>query len=191
LRTGAAWILAASIAATSAGCVRSEQQPLAPGSRVPEFALVNWDGRRITPETLRGKRVLLAFTYAKCELACPILTSQLDTLDEAIESPPDIVYLHVSVNPSEDTPEEIRRHFRDHGIDPEKDTRWLFARGDERGIRAMLDRFGVRVEKKRVADAELIEHTIQVWVIGRDGRLVAMFDSYLWDDEEMRNALGT
>jgi protein SCO1/2 len=184
-------VIAACVVAALAGCVPADPGGVTTGRILPEFSLVNWDGRRITRETLRDKRTVLAFTYAKCELACPILTSQLTSLDGSIESPPDVVYLHVSVNPADDTSEEIHRHFTAHGIDPEKDTRWLFARGEEADIHRLLERFGVKVEKKRVADTFLIEHTIQVWVVGRDGRLVRMFDSYLWDVDEMKHALGS
>ena len=44
------------------------------------------------------------------------------------------------------------------------------ARGEATDIHRLLERFGVKVEKKMVADTFLIEHTIPVWVVGRDGR---------------------
>jgi protein SCO1/2 len=171
-----------------AGCSRGDRRRVSVGDTVPAFSLVNWDGRRITPESLRGKSTILAFTYAKCELACPLITTQLKVLDETIESPPDVAYLHISVNPVDDTPEEIRRHFGDHGIDPEKDTRWLFARGEEGSIRELLSRFEISVQKKPVGESVLIDHTIKVWVMDPDGRLVASFDDYTWDEKEMIGA---
>jgi protein SCO1/2 len=186
----AGWIVAV-LLASSVGCVRGERSAASVGDVVPSFSLVNWDGRRISPESLRGKRTVIAFTYAKCELACPLITTQLKTLDESIGSPPDVAYLHISVNPAEDTAEEIRRHFADHGIDPEKDTRWLFARGKERDIDDLLSRFEISVQKKPVGESFLIDHTIRVWVMGADGRLVARFDTYVWDEREMTNALGS
>jgi len=188
-RVGRAWLVIAVAGATVLACWRFEPTCVAEGAFLPPFSLVNWDGRPITPETLRGKHAVIAFTYAKCELACPIVTSQLKSLDATLESPPDVVYFHVSVNPTEDTPAEIHRHFTAHGIDPEKDTRWLFARGSVAAIAEMLDHFEIRVEKKSVAGAELIEHTIRVWVVDRAGRLIKQFDSYLWDEEEMKHAL--
>ena len=35
----------------------------------------------------------------------------------------------------------------------------------------------------------MIEHTIRVWVVGPDGRTLAEFDTYFWNDKEMHDAL--
>ena len=37
----------------------------------------------------------------------------------------------------------------------------------------------------------LIEHTIRVLVVGPDGRTIASFDTYNWEQEEMLHALRT
>jgi protein SCO1/2 len=166
-----------------AGCTR----PV--GEAVPNFELTNWDGRKVSNESLKGKRTILTFTYAKCILACPMITFQLKSLDEELASPPDLSYVHVSVNPTEDTPEEILAHFEKHEIDPHKDPRWLFLGGPEERVAAMLDAFDIEVTRKPVDQGVLIEHTNKVMVLNRDGRAVAVFDNYHWDKEEMKIAL--
>ena len=166
-----------------AGCTR----PV--GEAVPSFELTNWDGRKVSNESLKGTRTILTFTYAKCILACPMITFQLKSLDDEIASPPDINYVHVSVNPTEDTPEEILAHFEKHEIDPHKDPRWLFLGGSEQRVEAMLDAFDIEVTRKPVDQGVLIEHTNKVMVLNPDGRAVAVFENYHWDKEEMRIAL--
>jgi len=160
------------------------------GEAIPSFELTNWDGRTVSNESLKGKATILVFTYAKCPLACPLVTFQLKSLDDDIGSPPDLNYVHVSVNPADDTPEEVIKHFEKHEIDAQKDPRWLFLGGSPEHVAATLDAFDVEVTRKRVDEGTLIEHTIKVLVLGRDGRQVATFDNYHWEEKEMRLALG-
>ncbi|MCP3964024.1 MAG: SCO family protein [bacterium] len=165
--------------------------PLAAGSLtpLPPFELDNWDGRRLSDASLEGKTTLVAFTYAKCVYACPMITFLLKDLDGELGSPQDVSYLHVSVNPAADTRREILKHFKKHEIDPRKDPRWLFLNGPEDGIAELLAALEIEVERKRVKGGEIIEHTILVLVLAPDGRTVAGFDTYHWDTEEMADAL--
>jgi len=156
---------------------------------LPHFELQNWDGQLISSDSLRGKRAIVAFTYAKCVIACPMITSQLKLLDDELGQPADLEFVHISVNPSVDSPGEILAHFAKHDIDPRRDRRWLFLRGADDDVAAVLERFGITVKRTQVAEGELIEHTIMVLVVGRDGRVRASFDTYYWDEEDMLDAL--
>lgn len=158
--------------------------------RVPQFSLVNFDGRRVSLDSLGGRTTILAFTYAKCVVACPMITFQLRELDHALGSPPDISYLHISVNPTEDTPDEIADHFARHDIDPELDPRWLFLGGAEEEVASVLDAYGIEVQKTRVEEGTLIEHTIRVLVIDPEGRQAASFDTFNWEEKGMYDAIG-
>jgi protein SCO1/2 len=161
------------------------------GEAAPAFELANWDGRRVSSESLKGNRALLAFTYAKCVRACPMLTYQLRGLDRDLGRPADVRYVHISVNPSEDTPEEIIEHFRKHDIDPRADGRWLFLSGDEGEVADVLEAFDVEVTLTPVEGGNLVEHTIVVFVVNAEGKVVAEFDTYHWDEKEMHGALET
>ncbi len=156
---------------------------------LPPFKLDNWDGRTFSGASLEGKTTLVAFTYAKCVYACPMITFRLKDLDREMGSPQDVSYLHVSVNPAADTRREILKHFKKHEIDPRKDPRWLFLNGPEDRIAELLAELEIEVERKTIKGGELIEHTILVLVLAPDGRTVAGFDTYHWDPEEMDHAL--
>ena len=56
-------------------------------------------------------------------------------------------------------------------------------------VLTLLDELGVAVTRTQKEEGVLIEHTIRVYVIGPDGRLLAEFDTYFWDEKEMRHAL--
>jgi len=162
---------------------------LARADRLPGFAFENWDGRAITNESFEGKTTIVVPTFAKCIFACPMVTFFLTELDQELGAPRDVQYLHISVNPQDDTAEEIRLHFEKHGIDPEADPRWLFANGPGDEIEKFLAETGIDVTRTPVEDGIVTEHTIRVFVVGPDGETVKTFDTYFWDMKEMVHAV--
>ncbi len=160
-----------------------------PAETLPQFELTNWDGRKVSADSLKGKTTILVFTYARCVFACPMVTYQLKELDSEIGSPLDLNFLHISVNPALDTPEEILKHFQKHDIDPGQDRRWLFLTGTEAEVAPVLADFGIQVKRTAVEGGILVEHTVRVLVIDPSGRLLETFNTYLWDERRMRHAL--
>jgi protein SCO1/2 len=159
------------------------------GQDLPRFELDNFDGRPVTNATLLGRTTIVVPTFAKCVFACPMITLLLTELDKELGSLPKMQYLHISVQPEEDSPEEIRMHFAKHDIDAEADPRWLFASGPAGEIERLLVETGVQVTRTAVDGGVLVEHTIRVYVVGPDGGTVRTFDTYFWDAKEMRDAL--
>ncbi len=155
----------------------------------PAFALENYDGRPFSNASFAGKTTIVIPTYAKCIFACPMITFFLTELDRELGSPANIQYAHVSVQPTEDTADEILEHFKDHGIDTEHDSRWLFINGPEEEVLTFLTDTDVHVKRTQVEDGVLIEHTIRLFVVGPHGETLAKFDTYFWDREEMLHAL--
>ncbi len=156
---------------------------------LPRFELTNWDGRMVSADSLKGKTTLLVFTYAKCVFGCPMITYQLKDLDREIGSPANLNFLHISVNPSLDTAEEVLKHFEKHDIDPREDPRWFFLTDAEERTASVLTDFGIEVKRTPLEGGVLVEHTIKVLVIDPEGKPVATFNTYQWDKEEMLHAL--
>ncbi len=178
-----------SLAATIASSPTSVAA-LSVGTDAPAYELTNWDGKRISSDSLEGNRTIVTFTYAKCIRACPMVTYQLHGLDRHLGSPADVRYVHISVNPTEDTPEEILEHFRKHDIDPRTDSRWLFLAGDADEVAAVMKDYGIEVTRTPVEGGYIIEHTVKVFVINPQGKVAADFDTYQWDENRMQHALG-
>ncbi|MCP4202206.1 MAG: SCO family protein [bacterium] len=164
---------------------------LSAAQELPKFQLHNWDGGAVSNDSLEGATTIVAFTYAKCVFACPMITFQLRDLDRKLDSPPGIRYLHISVNPAEDTAEEILLHFGKHKIDPREDQRWMFVNGPPDGLAEMLAELGIEVRRIPVEGGYLIKHTILVLVVGPDGTTLESFETYNWDQEELLSVLHT
>lgn len=156
---------------------------------LPPFALSNWDGRVITPDSLVGRRAIVVFTYAKCVFGCPMITYQLQELDDSLGHPEDLTFLHISVNPDLDTPEELMKHFEKHGIDPKADRRWMFLSGPEEKTPSVLAAYGIAVKRTPFEGDVIVEPTPLVFVVDVKGRISSVFNTYQWDEEEMHHAL--
>ncbi len=156
---------------------------------LPEFALTNWDGRTITPDSLKRKTTLMVFTYAKCVFGCPMITYQLQELDRELGSPENLNFLHISVNPDQDSPEEILLHFAKHDIDPRSDPRWLFLSGPSERMPSVLSDYGITVKRTPLEGEVIVEPTPKVFVISAGGETIKIFDTYQWETEEMLHAI--
>jgi cytochrome oxidase Cu insertion factor (SCO1/SenC/PrrC family) len=143
----------------------------------------------VTLQTLNGTPSVIVFTYAKCLYGCPMVTYYLKDLDKSLGCPDDLRFVHISVNPSDDTAEEVRKHFRKFGIDPVKDPRWLFLAGPSEENASVLKKNGIKIKKTPFAEGYLLEQTIQVLVLNRHGEIIEKFDTYLWESERMIDAL--
>ena len=91
---------------------------LKPGAdeQVPDFALLNQDGKRVHLGQYRGKAVLLTFIYTRCPLAdyCPLMTHNFAQIEKGLAKTPDVYakthLLSISFDPKYDTPEVLRKY---------------------------------------------------------------------------------
>jgi cytochrome oxidase Cu insertion factor (SCO1/SenC/PrrC family) len=74
--------------------------------RAPELALVNQSGQPLTLMALRGKVVLLTFTYSTCAEACPLITAAMVSLQQRLTAAErqQVFFLSVTAHPEVDTP---------------------------------------------------------------------------------------
>jgi len=142
------------------------------GNKTIDFSLVNWDGETVTMDSLRGKVVILAFSYAYCSARCPIITGRLTVFDEIIKKPRDVVYLHVGIDPENDTPENRKKYFSLYGVDPETDKRWLFVSGRRGDLSRVWEFYGIKIERfeeKMLPEGYYFEYTPKIVIIDKQG----------------------
>ena len=87
---------------------------LIPGERIPDFKLVNQDGKTIRLADFAGKALLVTFIYTRCPMPnfCPRLSSQFARIQDELKKHPDEYekthLLTVSFDPKYDTPAVLR-----------------------------------------------------------------------------------
>jgi protein SCO1 len=113
----------------------AQLQPSEQGAPVPDFTLVNQDGKRIRLAQYRGKSVLLTFIYTRCPLPdyCPLMTHNFAEIEKALMMSPELHakthLLSISFDSQYDTPQVLRNYARAFVADqgPQTFEHWEFA----------------------------------------------------------------
>lgn len=98
---------------------------------VPDFSLIERDGRRITLSDLKDKVWIVNFIYTNCPDPCPIQSAQLRKIHEEFRNEKDLRLVSITVDPTRDTPQVLSEYATRFSADPE---RWLFLTGEKETI---------------------------------------------------------
>ncbi len=150
---------------------------------VPEFALVDRDGRGVGLSDLRGKVWVADLIFTRCRTTCPVMTSRMLTLyDDLRKNKLDgVLCVSISVDPEWDTPQRLREYTQSMGIDP---ARWLFLTGGKKEVRALATT-GLRLGMSDPPPGDdQVLHSTRYVLVDRQGRLRGYY-SALTDDEEL------
>lgn len=148
---------------------------------VPDFTLVDQDGRAFHFSSLQGKVVLVTFVYASCPDVCPLLTAKFAGIQRKLESQGlnDYFLLSITTDPEADTPEVLKSYGQRFKADFRS---WAFLTGDKKDLAEVWRSFGVYVKK---GGKGLIGHTGLTSLIDRQG--VRRIDYYgdSWREKEV------
>jgi len=148
--------------------------------KVGAFELVDHHGRPFRSESLRGRPALLFFGYTHCPDACPIMMAKVARVyRKAGPSAHEIPTLFVSVDPR-DTPPHLAKYLAYFGAVPAKGLT-----GSKPQIDAVVKQFGARYEIRDNGSAAgpLVDHTLRLYLLDREGDVVRLFDPQTEPDE--------
>jgi protein SCO1/2 len=102
------------------------------------------DGRqlRFYDDIIRGKVVSINFVYTACIELCPLDTAQLRQVQQILGDRigRDIHMVTISLNPTRDTPEQLRQFMRAYDVGPG----WTFLTGSLQDVQLLQNRLGLR-----------------------------------------------
>jgi cytochrome oxidase Cu insertion factor (SCO1/SenC/PrrC family) len=154
--------------------------------RVPDFSLVNRDGRQVGLSDLEGSPWVAKFIFTRCGISCPRMTAIMVRLGEALPEETRVHRVSVSVDPEHDTPEVLQAYAESFGVE---DDRWLFLTGEREAIYPlMIEGFKLGVDASpppEMASAEepILHSTRLVLVDGR-GEIRGYYDGFHSQDFE-------
>jgi protein SCO1 len=161
-----------------------------PGDAVPDFKMVNQDGRSIHLGGFRGKAVLLTFIYTRCPLPdfCPRVTRNFAVVEKSLKSDPGLFakthLICASFDPAGDTPERLKSYGQTYlrSSDPAVFAHWDFAVASKSDLPPMARYFDVGLTNE--AD-NTITHTLSTTLIGPDGKVVRFYPGNEWTPQDI------
>jgi len=159
------------------------------GDDVPDYALVNQDGKEIRLHNYRGKSLLLTFIYTRCPLPeyCTLMSNNFAVIDRALKQQPDIYQkthlLSISIDPEFDTPKVLRSYGAAHTerYQDEDFSHWEFATGTKDQVKGLAQFFGLRYFQ----DSDQIVHGLRTVIIGPDDKVVKVYRGNEWKPDEV------
>jgi len=160
-----------------------------PGDEVPNYSLVNQDGKDIRLNNYRGKVLLLTFIYTRCPLPeyCNLMSTNFAEVDRQLQKQPEIYakthLLSITIDPEYDTPKVLRSYGAAFTERYQNETfeHWDFASGTMDQIKGVAQYFGLRYFQA----SDQIVHGLRTVIIGQDGKVVKVYRDNLWKPDEV------
>ncbi|MDT4968911.1 MAG: hypothetical protein QOJ64_3648 [Acidobacteriota bacterium] len=159
------------------------------GDAIPDFRLVNQDGKPIQLSQYRGRALLLTFIYTRCPLPqyCTLMTNNFAVIDGELRKDPKLFkqshLLSVSFDSEYDSPKVLRSYGAAHTGEYDKETfaHWEFVTGDEKEVKRMAQFFGLTY----LPDKDQFVHSLQTALIAPDGKLVKLYTGNEWKPSDV------
>src|ERR1044072_6482254 len=87
-----------------------------PGDEVPDYRLLNQDGKKISLHNYKGKALLLTFIYTRCQdpNQCTLMSTSFAAINQELQKQPELLdkthLLSISFDPAYDTPKVLRSY---------------------------------------------------------------------------------
>ncbi len=172
------------------GTARVEAKP---GEEVPDYRLVNQDGKAIRIKNYRGKALLLTFIFTRCQMLdqCTLMSGNFETIDRELQKQPELRakthLLSISFDPEYDTPKVLRSYGGAYTGNYTDETfeHWEFASGTPDEVKGIAQFFGLRYNKDSETGQEQIIHSLRTALIGPDGKIAKVYRGNEWKPEEV------
>ena len=159
------------------------------GDAVPDFKLINENGRTVHLAQFKGKVVLLTFIYTRCPLEdyCPRLSKNFAQIDKALKADSKLYrqthLVSISFDPKFDTPVILKNYGMVYnGGDAKEFAHWEFAAASEDQLSAIEEFFDLGVTP---GDSGSLNHSVSTAVIGKDGKVRAWYPTNDWKPDEV------
>lgn len=165
------------LALAAAGTLHAAPDPsvteATPPRAIADFTLTDQAGKPFRLSQLKGKPVLVFFGFTHCPSACPAALAKLKAATGSGEpGMGDVRVVMISTDGDRDTPAVMKKYLA--AISPD----FIGLTGPPHAVTAVANQFAAVFFRMGAADAKgdyLVQHSDQVYLLDRAGRLRATF----------------
>jgi protein SCO1 len=160
------------------------------GERVPDFAVIDQDGKQIHLSAFRGDVLLITFIYTRCPFPdfCPLVSRNFAKIYAQLRHNPfvdskKVRLLTLSFDSDHDTPAVLRKyaHTFDQTTGGNPFDRWDFATVPRGQLPAVADFFGLYYD----FSGDQITHSLSTTVINPDGTVYKWYEDSDWKPADL------
>jgi protein SCO1/2 len=157
---------------------------------LPDLPLKDQYGKRFIFSELRGKVLVVSYTYTHCPDVCPMTIRRMKEVEKGLNNSgfqPMVYFVSISLDPQRDTPEVIKEHVRKSNSDLRN---WVFLTGNEVVIASILNAVGVTALKDPTQYIEnkepyyFITHTDRISLVDKRGKIRKHYKGSSFDINE-------
>jgi protein SCO1/2 len=166
-----------------------------PGDTVPDFHLVNQDGKPVRLAQYRGRALLLTFIYTRCPVPeyCALMSSNFAEIDRELQKDADVYkkthLVSISFDPAYDTPKVLRSYgaAQTGNYDKETFSHWEFVTGDAEEVKRLAQFFGLTY----IPEKDQLVHSLQTALIAPDGKIAKLYSGNEWKPADVLSDIRT
>ena len=164
-----------------------------PGDEIPDYRLINQDGKAIRLHDYHGKALALTFIYTRCPdpNQCTLMSNNFAAIDQELQKQPELYakthLLSISFDPEYDTPKVLRSYgaaFTGRYSD-ETFAHWEFASGSADEVKGVAQYFGMRYYLDSETGNQQVIHSLRTAVIGPDSKVIKVYRGNDWKPNEV------
>ena len=159
------------------------------GDEVPNFTLLNQDGKPIRIRNYRGKALLLTFIYTRCPQPdqCTLMSNNFAQIERELGQDAELYarthLLSISIDPEYDEPKVLRSYGAAHTERYENETfaHWEFATGTGEQVKEIAQYFGLTYFPEK----DQIIHALRTAIVNPDGKVVKIYHGNDWSTDQV------
>ncbi len=153
--------------------VDSKVKHISYGHKIADFNLINQNGKTITQNDYEDKIYVADFFFTRCKTICPIMTTNMLTLQQEFLKDNDVKFLSISVTPIMDSVSVLKKYAKEKGVIAKK---WNITTGNKKHIYELARKSFMAVLDEGDGDEQDFIHTEQFVLIDKKRQIRGFYD---------------
>ncbi len=153
--------------------VDSSVRNVSHGHKIANFNLINQNGKIITEKDFKNKIYIADFFFTRCTTICPIMSTNMASIQETFKTDSDIMFLSMSVTPKIDSIPVLKQYAKKKGAITGK---WHITTGDKKHIYDLARKSFMAVLDEGEGGEQDFIHTEQFILIDKKQQIRGFYD---------------